>query len=91
MNKLIFVSFDSAKISNSTLALRLDERLEIQHWFTVFQNGLLLDTKATVKEVSDTIQSIQKGLNVVCIRVDPNEASGLMPLAIGREIASRRT
>lgn len=90
MNDLIFVSFDGSKTDSRTLASKLDSQLELQNWFTVFNNGLLLETEASAKEVSEAVQSVQKGLNVICIHFDPADASGLLPLAVSREIANRR-
>lgn len=90
MSDLIFLSFDSKKADINLLAQELDEALHIENWFTVFNNALLLETTASPKEVSDTLQGLHTGLNLICIKFDANDAFGLLPMAIGREIANRK-
>ncbi|WP_133176163.1 hypothetical protein [Pelagivirga sediminicola] len=90
MSDFILVSFDASVIDSLQMAKILDDKLILKNWMTLFPNTLLVDTNATSQQVSKTIQDSCKGLNFIAVEFEADKSSGYLPVAVGREIASKR-
>jgi hypothetical protein len=90
MSSLTLIVFDGAIASSEKVAELLQAEIEVENWFAVFPNSILLVTQVPVAKVSKSIQSLYPGMKVICVKFQPEEASGFLPTIVGREIARRR-